>query len=139
MAQTIKNLPAIHRTWVVSLDWEVCPEKEMATHSSILAWEIPWTEEPGGVDSPWGRQRSLAIYRRNKYTWNEWEKKFLKSVTINKYLFTIAFPTYLIHIIVFLSLWKKSWQCYKHVKSSSVFNVNLFIYRKKINEMFSIS
>ena len=42
-----KNLPAMQETWVRSLGQEDPPEKEMAIHSSILAWEIPWTEEPG--------------------------------------------------------------------------------------------
>ena len=45
-AQTVKNLPAMQETKVLSLDREDPLEKEMATHSSILAWEIPWTEEP---------------------------------------------------------------------------------------------
>ena len=45
----VKNLPAMQETQVPSLGWEGPPEKEMATHSSILAWEIPWTEEPGGL------------------------------------------------------------------------------------------
>ena len=49
MAQLVKNLPAMQETQVQSLDWEVPPEKEMATHSNILAWRIPWTEEPGGL------------------------------------------------------------------------------------------
>ena len=49
MAQTIKNMPAMQETRVRSLGWEVCLEKGMATHSSILAWRIPWTEEPGGL------------------------------------------------------------------------------------------
>ena len=43
----IKNLPAMPESWVRSQGWEDPLEKEMATHSSILAWEIPWTEEPG--------------------------------------------------------------------------------------------
>ena len=47
MAQTIKPLPAMWETWVQSLAWEDPLEKEMATHSSTLAWKIPWTEEPG--------------------------------------------------------------------------------------------
>ena len=51
MAKLIKNLPAMQETWVQSLGWEDSLEKEMATHSSILAWEIPWTEEPGGLQS----------------------------------------------------------------------------------------
>ena len=51
MAQLVKNLPAVQETQVQSLHWEVPLEEEMATHSSILGWEIPWTEEPGGVQS----------------------------------------------------------------------------------------
>ena len=51
MAQTVKNLPAIQETWVRSLNWEDPLEKGMASHSSILAWRIPWTEEPGGLQS----------------------------------------------------------------------------------------
>ena len=46
-----KNLPAMQETQVQSLGWEDPLEKGMATHSSILAWRIPWTEEPGGVQS----------------------------------------------------------------------------------------
>ena len=49
MAQTVKNQPANIGDQVWSLGWEDTLEKEMATHSSILAWEIPWTEEPGGL------------------------------------------------------------------------------------------
>ena len=51
MAQTVKRLPTMRETWVQSLGWEDLLEKEMATHSSILPWEIPWTEEPGGLQS----------------------------------------------------------------------------------------
>ena len=51
MAQMIKNLPATWKSWVQSLGWEDSLEKEMATHSSILAWRIPWTEESGGLQS----------------------------------------------------------------------------------------
>ena len=48
----VKNWSAMQETWVQSLDWEdLLEKKEMATHSSILAWEIPWTEEPGGPQS----------------------------------------------------------------------------------------
>ena len=46
-AQKVKNLPAMQETQVWSLDWEDPLEKKMVTHSSILAWRIPWTEEPG--------------------------------------------------------------------------------------------
>ena len=49
MAQTVKNLPAMQETRVPSLGREDPLEKGVATHSCILAWEIPWTEEPGGL------------------------------------------------------------------------------------------
>ena len=45
----VKSLPAIWETWVPSLGWEGALEKEMATHPIVLAWRIPWTEEPGGL------------------------------------------------------------------------------------------
>ena len=51
MAQMVKNLPAMQETQVLSLGWEDPLKKGMATHSSILAWIIPWTEEPGGLQS----------------------------------------------------------------------------------------
>ena len=51
VAQTINNLPTMQATQVRSLGQEDPLEKEMATHSSIFAWEIPWTEEPGGLQS----------------------------------------------------------------------------------------
>ena len=56
MAQRLKRLPAMQETWVRSLAREDPLEKEMASHSSILAWRIPWTEEPGGLQSM-GSQR----------------------------------------------------------------------------------
>ena len=52
----VKNLPAMQKTWVQSLDQEDPLEKEMAIHFRILAWEIPWIEEPGGLQSM-GSQR----------------------------------------------------------------------------------
>ena len=51
VAQTVKNLPAMRETQVRSLDWEEPLEKGIATHSSILAWRIPWAEEPVGLQS----------------------------------------------------------------------------------------
>ena len=53
----VKNPPAMWETYVRSLGWEDPPEKRMATHSSILAWRIPWTEEPG----------RLTFTRHNEY------------------------------------------------------------------------
>ena len=51
MAQMVKNPPAMQETWVQDLGWEDTLDKGLATHSSILAWRIPWTEEPGGLES----------------------------------------------------------------------------------------
>ena len=49
VAQIVENLPAIWETWVRFLGWEDPMEEGMTTHSSILAWRIPWPEEPGGL------------------------------------------------------------------------------------------
>ena len=67
VAQTVKKLPARQGTWVWSLGWEDPPEKGRATHSSILAWEIPWTEEPGRLQSM-GSQRTGQDWVTNTFT-----------------------------------------------------------------------
>ena len=51
VAQLVKNLPAMQERWTRPLAWEDLLEMEMATHSSIFAWSIPWTEEPGGLQN----------------------------------------------------------------------------------------
>ena len=56
MAETVKNQSAMQAIWAQSLGWEDLLEEGMATHSSILAWRIPWTEKPGGLQSM-GSQR----------------------------------------------------------------------------------
>ena len=56
----VKNLPAMRETRVQSLDGEDPLEKGMATHSSILAWRIPWTEEPGGLQSQGHKKRDTS-------------------------------------------------------------------------------
>ena len=58
VAQTVKSLSAVQETQVRSLGQEDPLEKEMVTHSSILAWKIPWMEEPGRLYSPWGCKES---------------------------------------------------------------------------------
>ena len=58
MAQMVKNLPAMQETQIQFLDWEDPLEKGMATHSSSLAWRIPWTEEPGRLQSVHGVTKS---------------------------------------------------------------------------------
>ena len=65
VAHKVKNLPAMQETWVGSLGWEDPLEKEMASHSSVLDWRIPWTEEPGGLQSM-GSQKSQT--QRNDFT-----------------------------------------------------------------------
>ena len=62
VAQMVKNLPAMLEIWVQSLGQEEPLEKEMATHSSIHAWRIPWTEEPDSY-SPWGHKESDTTAR----------------------------------------------------------------------------
>ena len=64
VAQRLKHLLAMQETQVRSLGWEDPLEKEMATHSSILAWRIPWTEEPGGLQST-GSKESDTTERLN--------------------------------------------------------------------------
>ena len=61
VAQRLKRLPAMRETWVRSLGQEDPLEKEMATYSSILAWRIPWTEEPGGLQSTESQRVELLM------------------------------------------------------------------------------
>ena len=60
VAQLVQNLPAMQETWVQFLGWEDPLEKEMATHSSILAWRIPWTEEPGRLQSMGSQESDMT-------------------------------------------------------------------------------
>ena len=57
----VKNLPAMKETWVQSLGQEDPLEKRMATHSSILAWRIPWTDDPRGLQSMWLQSQTLSL------------------------------------------------------------------------------
>ena len=82
VAQRLKHLPAKRETWVRSLGWEDPLEKEMATHSSILAWRIPWKEEPGGLQSK-GLQRV-------GHNWTT-SLSYLSKVFISEILVIIAF------------------------------------------------
>ena len=70
MASLVKHLPEVREAWVQSLGWEDPLEKERETHSSTLAWKIPWAEEPGWLYSPWGHKESdwaTWINERNIY------------------------------------------------------------------------
>ena len=79
VAQTVKHLPVRRETRVRSLGWEDSLEKKMATHSSILAWKIPWTEEPGGLQSKglqrvghdWATSFSHRWHHPNGTQWRE--------------------------------------------------------------------
>ena len=64
----VKNLPAMQETWVRSLDQEDALEEEMATHSSILAWRIPWPEEPGGLQTI-GSQSQTQLKRLSTHAY----------------------------------------------------------------------
>ena len=61
MAQTVKNLPAMQKIWIQSLGLEESLDKEMATYSCILAWRIPWTEEPGELQSMGVTKRQIRL------------------------------------------------------------------------------
>ena len=80
MAQWVKNTPAMQKTqeiWVQSLNQEDPLEKEMTTHSSILAWRIPWTEEPGGLQSMVSLESDtterLSTQKRKKHNDGDWK------------------------------------------------------------------
>ena len=76
MAQTVKLLPTMQENPVQSLGQEVPLEKEMATHSSILAWKIPWTEEPGRLYSPWGHKDSDTTERLHYTSLTLWKERY---------------------------------------------------------------
>ena len=75
VAQTVKNLSAMQETWVWSLDRDDSLKKEIATHSGILAWRIPWTEEPGELQFM-GQQRVRHNWATNTHSFTHW---FIKS------------------------------------------------------------
>ena len=93
VAQVIKNLPAIQETWASSLGWEDPLEKGKATHSSILAWRIPWTEEPCGL-----RWQSQSLLTANTFTFTTVVKvKSLSRVRLFATPWTVAYqaPLYM--------------------------------------------
>ena len=81
VAPRLKCLPAMRETRVRSLSWDDPLEKEMATHSSILAWRIPWREEPSRLQSTgsqrvghnWATSLSLSLSVKRKRSWRKWE------------------------------------------------------------------
>ena len=89
VAQSVKNLPAVQETRVQSLGWEDPLEKEMATHSSILAWKISWTEESGGLQSM-GLQSVGHDWATNTYLHNS-----VKQLSFNLKIIFFAYFTFL--------------------------------------------
>ena len=98
VAQMVKKWPAMWETWVQSLGWEVDLEKGMAAHSSILACRIPWTEEPGGL-------QSMGL-QRVKHDWVIFTFTFLSLSKIQKndYLFHTSTGTSLMKLTSSISL-----------------------------------
>ena len=81
VAQMVKNMPAVQEIWVQSLDQEDPLEKGMATHSSVLAWKIPWTERSLASYSPWGhkeldRTEQLNNNNNNRKYVGPWAEQF---------------------------------------------------------------
>ena len=75
VAQRLKRLPPMRETWVQTLGWEDPLEKEMVTHSSILAWRIPWTEEPG-------RLQSMGLQSQTRLKWLHFISLHFYGVTV---------------------------------------------------------
>ena len=86
MAQRVKSLPAMQKTWVCSLGQEYPLEKGMAPHSSILAWRIPWTEGPGGL-------QSIGLQKVG-HNWVTYTFTFFFNVSI-KFIFCFLFYRFL--------------------------------------------
>ena len=72
MAQLVNNLSAMQETWVQSLSQEELLEEEMETHSSILAWKIPWTEEPSGLQSIGLQRVGHGLATKQKQQQQQW-------------------------------------------------------------------
>ena len=109
MAQTVKSLPAMWEIWVWSLGWEDPLEKEMVTHSSILAWRILWTEEPGRLQST-GSQRVRHDWGTNfHFQGYRFSSLFLNSFVITHNSFPLPLPSpsnwlMLSHLLMFSSM-----------------------------------
>ena len=84
MAQTVKNLLAVQETWVASLGRKDNLEEKVAAHSSVLAWRIPWTEEPGGL-------QSMVSQRAGHHR-------------VSLALFTILSPCFIVLMLIFETL-----------------------------------
>jgi len=95
LAQTVKNLPAMQETWVWFLGWEDPLEEGLATHSRILAWIIPWTEEPGGLPS---------IVTKNQTQLNNWAQHAIWCVAFLTHQSIVDFFSCPFEINVFMAV-----------------------------------
>ena len=94
MAQRIKHLPTVEETWVRSLGWEYPLDKEVATHSSILAWRIPWTEDPDGLlMGPWGRKELDMTERLQTHTYTHTNTHTLRKKILPGYTSSVVKDT----------------------------------------------
>ena len=110
VAQIVKNLPMMQETQVWSLGQEYPLQKEMATHSGILAWRIPWTEEPGGLYSPWGRKKSNTTEQLTlSLSWlnDSWVKILESFIKIKFYLIKFLIKRNLVPKALGSSSWAK--------------------------------
>ena len=134
MAQTVKTPPAVQETQVRSLGQEDPLEKEMATHSSTLARKIPWTEQPGGLQSM-GLQRTGHDWAINTQTLTKWSKSCTR---LASFLHNLSLST------VFASLWPMFFdffslpdnQCTVSKILSSTYSVNIFMFSVTLPNRF---
>ena len=94
VAQMVKNTAAMQETWVWPLNWEDPLEKRMTTHSSILAWRIPWIEEPCGIQSM-RLQRVGHDWATNTFTFFMGDRKKVESKKVPKQSYNLNTPSYL--------------------------------------------
>ena len=115
MAQIAKNLPAIQETQVQSLGWDNPLEKEMATHSSILAWDIPWTEEPGGLQSRESQESDTTERLHFHFVSRPWLLKLMSiRVHMLKSVFSCSwdkYPEFLDYMVVILNFFREPSHC----------------------------
>ena len=129
VAQTVKRLPTMQDTWVWSLGWEAPLEKEMATHSSTLAWRIPWTEEPCRLQSV-GSQRVGHNWATSLPSTSFLPYKLCKYLEIIMYLSRG-------HLVLLLvSIWAKEYAL-NPVKNLPEFKVDFSLLKKILVGIYS--
>ena len=124
MAEVVKNLPAMQETQVWSLGWEDPQEEGMATHSSILAWRVPWTEEPGGLQSiqwqrvghdwsDWACTHIFSIFTSYMWAWKDVSVSFRVQCYVCPWLTLFCIAQIFFNCYWFLFLWSiKYWENY---------------------------